>query len=88
MVWILVRRLQVVTYLSSLNLAAEVEKFGRLENALCADELHFISEKTINIEWSAKAVIIASSGELICACDEGILIETADKEGWKKLYEA
>ena len=88
MVGILVGMLQVVTYLSSLNLAAEVEKFGRLENVLCADELHFISEKTINFEWSAKAVLIASSRELICACDEGILIESADKQGWIKLYES
>ena len=70
-----------------MKLLAEVEKFGRLENLLCADELHFIAEK--GLEWTVNGQIaMAGNGELICANDKGLLLESADGQGWIKLFEA
>ena len=70
-----------------MKLLAEVEKFGRLENLLCADELHFISEK--GLEWTVNGQIaMAGNGELICANDKGLLLESADGQGWIKLFKA
>ena len=54
---------------------------------LCADELHFISEK--NIEWTANGrIAIANSGQLIFANDKGLLLESAEGQEWIKLFEA
>ena len=70
-----------------MKLLAEVEKFGSLENLLCADELHFISEK--GLEWTVNGQIaMAGNGELICANDKGLLLESADGQGWIKLFKA
>ena len=70
-----------------MKLLAEVEKFGCLENVLCADELHFISEK--NIEWTANGrIAIANSGQLIFANDKGLLLESAEGQEWIKLFKA